>query len=204
MFKFRYLLLIVTALGVASCKNAPQPQPLPKIAFTRYVPFKLDVAYIDVIEEYKSSGKAPYVEQFFPTSPAQAMRTWVEDRIRTVGRDKFLQVVIKDASVKEVSLPRTQGIRGVFTRDQSQRYDARLEVEMRIYGDRSALSEASLHIAASRSATIGEDASPSARQKLFNRMTGELMEMVNAELEKNILSYFSNYIDYTPGDPATK
>lgn len=202
MSVFRSLCFVMAAIVVSSCSDAPPPPPRPKASFARYVPFKLNIAYIDVVEEYKSSGKPPYVEQFFPTSPAQAMRNWAEERIRTVGQSRYMQVLIKDASVKETPLPRTGGVKGVFTRDQAQRYDARLDVEMRIYGDKSALSEASLQVAASRSATIGEDASPAEREALFARMTADLMNMVNAELEKNILAYFSNYIDYTPGDPA--
>lgn len=202
MTLYRHLCLALAAVFLASCSDAPPPPPKPKPAFTRYAPFKLNIAYIDVVEEYKSSGRAPFVEQYFPTSPAQAMRTWVEDRIRTVGQSRYMQVLIKDASVKEAELPRTGGVKGIFTRDQAYRYDARLEVEMRIYGDKSALSEATLQVAASRSATIGEDASPADREALFAKMTADLMNMINAELEKNIFAYFSGYIDYNP-TPAT-
>lgn len=199
------LLLLPLLLLVSGCfDSTPMPEaPQFKVGFTRFPPFKLDVAFIDVVEEYRSSGKAPYVEQFFTVSPASAMRTWIEDRLQTVGQERYLQVVIKDASVKETRLQRTEGMKGVFTKEQSERYDARLEVEMRIYGSRSALSEANIHVTATRSATIREDASPVDRDRLFNRMTVELMEVMNAELEKNIYAYFGNYLDFSqPGEPA--
>lgn len=195
-------LLGMNLLAVNGCYDAPTPEPPKKIAFKKYAPFYLNVAYVNVTEEYKSSGTAPYVEQYFPTSPAQAMKNWVEERIRPIGKDRYLQVIIKDASVKEVQLPVTQGVKGLFTNDQSQRYDAKLEVEMRVYGSSSAMSEASLNIAATRSATIAENASADAREKLFQKITLDLMDEANAELERNILAYFGNYIDYNYAAPA--
>ncbi len=163
----------------------------------RYQPIYLDVANIEFVEEYKSPMRSPYVEHLIPYSPSEAMHIWVKDRLRTVGLDKTLQVIIKDASVIATELPKPDGITGFFTDSQDWRYDAKLDVEMRIYGE-GAMSEASIDVSATQSTTISEKASALPSAKPFSAsMIADLMESANAELEKNMFKYFSKYISYS-------
>lgn len=188
--------LLAAGLALAAC----QPTPLPaqeEISFKHYSPIDLDVATVDIVDEYRAPLAKPNVEHLFSTPPAEAIRIWIADRIRPVGGERRLEVIIRDASVIEVPLPRTEGIKGAFTKDQSERYDAKLEVEMRIYGARSALSEASIHVTATRGRTIAENASVAKREQLFDRITRELMDAMNAEMEKNIFAYFGNYLHFS-------
>lgn len=190
----KYLSIFVACL-LCACSTAQEmlrPQP---ISFTQYPLIQLNVANIEIKDEYTSPQQKPNVEHLMPVSPAEAMHGWVADRLRATGGSRTLQVIIRDASVKETELPRTEGVKGVFTNDQAYRYDARLDVEMRIYGDR-ALSEASLNTLGTRSETIPENASVLSRDKAFNTMIKKLMMDVNAELEKNIFTYFGRYLDY--------
>jgi len=191
--------LLVSLL--AGCTDVPQPQGSSSLSFTQTPPIELDVMRVDITEEYQPSLQPPHVEQFFPIPPMEAMKIWARDRIRPIGGDRTLEVIIKDASVVQKALPRTKGLEGVFTKDQADQYDVRLEVEMRIYGRQSALSESSIRVVATRSNTIGEDASVVDRDRLFSRMTRELMQTMDAELEKNILAYFGNYIHFSDSPP---
>jgi hypothetical protein len=181
----------------SACQPTAQMPNLAPPSFAQMTPINLDVANIEVIDEYTPPMKAPNVEQFFAVTPEEAVHLWVRDRLRAVGSARTLQVIVKDASVVEKSLPRTQGVKGAFTNDQAQQYDARLEVEMRIYSDR-AISDASINVVATRTRTIAENASVAEREKLFHDMLNELMASLNAELEKNIYQYFGNYISYAP------
>lgn len=196
MLKLMRLFLLLPMLMLASCQDVQVAQPKP-LRFTQFPPIAMNVGTVNVVEEYRSSLQHPFVEHEFRTSPAEAMRVWVKDRIRTKGGTKRLEVIIKDASVKTDALPRTPGFRGMYTIDQKERYDARLEVEFRIYGDR-ALSEASVNVVATRSDTAAENFSPADRDALYDRMVHDLMALMNAELEKNFQMYFSQYIDYSP------
>ncbi len=191
----KFLLILPLILFTAACQQ-PAPKPRP-ISFTQYPPIALNVSHVKVSEAYNSPMKRPHVEHFLPTSPAEAMDIWVKDRMRAVGGTRTLEVIIKDASVVEEGLPRTGGFKGVYTVDQAERYAARLEVEMRIYGD-SAMSEASINIVATRSDTAAENFSAAKRDEMWDRMVRDLMAVANAELERNIHQYFSNYIRYTP------
>lgn len=197
MRRILHLLMVVPLLTLAAC-NPPVVTRSKPISFAQYQPIALNVGSIQIVEEYHSPGHAPNVEQMFRTTPAEAMRQWVKDRIRARGGTRVLQVIIKDASVMQEDLPRTGGYQGVFTKDQSERYNARLEVEMRIYGEQGAMSEASISAVATRSDTAGEDYSAAKRDALFDRMLRDLMGLMNAELERNIQQYFANYIAYTP------
>ena len=178
--------LCLLTLLLCGCYNAPPPPPLPQaleINFRRYQPIYLNVTSIEIVDEYKSPMRAPNVEHLMPYSPAEAMHIWTRDRLRSVGADKTMQVIVKDASVVAVDLPKPGGVEGAITISQDKRYDAKLSIEMRIYGG-GAMSEANIDVTATRSVTIPENASVAKREAVFRKLTYDLMDMMNAELEK--------------------
>lgn len=180
---------------LSACQNPPEVSKYTAPRFTQAQPFGIDVASMEVIAEYQSPMQKPHVEHLFPVTPADSVRIWAKDRLRTVGGEGRLEVIIKDASVKEVELPRTQGIKGAFTKDQSERYDARVEVQLRIYRG-SGVSVADVEATATRSQTIAENASPAERDRLFWEMNNQLMKDLDRELDRNISRYFTSYLQY--------
>ena len=181
---------------LCACQHPGPPAPS-EPNFTRYQPIYIDVASIDLVEEYESPMQPPNVEHLIPYSPADAMKIWIKDRLRAVGSDKNLQIMIKDASV--ISTP-LQSPDALFpSLNHINRYDAKLTIEMRIYGSSDALSLANIDVTATRSVNIAEKASLAERKAAFNKMIFDLMESANAELEKNIYKYFGNYIHYSHG-----
>ena len=189
--------MAASGLLLASCSDDKPSGPLvpASMSFTRYQPIYLDVANIDIVEEYKSPMQEPNVEHLLPYSPAEAMRQWVKDRIRSVGLSNTLQVIIKDASVVGVELPVKDSLTGYFSPGPDRRYDARLEVELRIYSS-GAMSEANVVVVATQSNTISKAASVAERKAAFMGMLTQLMEPTNAELEKQIFKYFTRFIIY--------
>lgn len=197
MRRLHSLIAAVFILALTGCQEPPNVPRGDQLSFSQYQPFKMNVASIEFVDEYRSSGQKPNVELQFPTPPAEAMKIWVRDRVKAIGSENTMQVIIKDAGVKETALPRTEGLKGVFTNDQAFRYDARLAVEIRIYSASSALSTASVSAAATRMATLPENASVVKRDALFNDMTRGLMDHLNAELERGFNTYFTDYISYS-------
>ena len=179
-------------LAAASCQTAPAPPALPEMNFTRYQPIHLDIANVDIIDEYKSPGHEPYVEHLVSVSPAEAMHNWVRDRLKASGSDKSLQVIIKDASIVSHKPENPNTVLGPAP---NRRYDARLEVELRVYGT-DAMSEASVKVVSTQTITLSDSASLDQRKRVFYRMVYDLMESANAELEKQIFTYFHRYIMY--------
>lgn len=176
--------------------NAPLPVVFAPLNFAERSPIYLDVASIDVRNNYSAPQRPPNVEHLFPVVPEQAMAGWVSARLNAVGRDKTLLVEITDASVVQETLPTTPGLGGLFKVEQEYKYTANAAMQMKIYGDR-AVSLASVEVRATRHATAGEGLTLIERDQLYYDLTRALMEDLNAELEKNIQLYFSNYIHYT-------
>lgn len=191
------LLGLVCAVALGGCSESHREGPLvpADISFKQYQPIYLDVANVDFVEEYKSPMKEPFIEHLLPISPAEATRAWVRDRVRSVGLNNTMQVIIKDARVVAVDLPQKDSLTGYFSADANRRYDARLEVEMRIYAN-GAMSDASVTVVSTQSNTISQKATLQERKMAFAGMTRQLMESANAELEKQIFKYFPKYIMY--------
>ncbi len=185
-------LLTCAALTLANCGSKPAPIPR-EVNFKRYQPIMLNVGKIDFIEEYKSPMRDPNVDHLMPVTPTEAMKKWTDDRLRVAGMNKALQVIVKDASVIATPLPKPGGLQGVVSMGNDRKYDAILNVEMRIYGD-GAMSEASIEVTATQSITISETATLNERDAMYRRMVFNLMETINAQLEKNMFQYFGNYI----------
>jgi len=71
-------------------------------------------------------------------------------------------------------------------------YDGRVEVEMRIYGGSSTISEASMNAVATRSDTLPASATLAERRALFDRMTNELMNVLNSQRRTAVLDTVRN------------
>lgn len=188
-------MLVAACLTLSQCGGSKPPAPPRDMNFKRFQPIMLNVGKIDIIEEYRSPMREPYVEHLLPVTPTEAMRKWTEDRLRVAGMDKTLQVIIKEASVTSSALPKPEGMKGMVSLGNDRRYDAKLTVEMRVYGD-GAMSEASIEVSADQMVTIPESASLAERDAAFRRMIFDMMETMNATLEKNIYQYFGNHIVY--------
>jgi hypothetical protein len=183
-------LIFATTLLAACSKDVVEYKPL---SFTHFQPIYMAVSSIEVVDDYKSPQRPPYIEHLIPYSPAEALRLWVRDRMRTAGGNKTMQIIVRDGRVTATD---TQSGSGIGFSSSMRRYDARLEVEMRIYGD-GVISEASVFVNGTRSMTISAGASDSERNKAFRKMIGDLMDEFNAEMEKNLFQYMGKYISFT-------
>lgn len=187
------------ALALAALIAAVPPAPVaaqdPKFAELTYAHLPrlaMDCARVEVVQEFKSSGEKPNVEHLFPVPPAAAVARWAHDRLNPTGRFRLCRVVVKDAGVVEVALPKTGGIKGWFTTDQSERYDATVEavVEIRTDTGRNAFATARVK----RSQTVEDGTSPNKRREIWYAMTEKLMADLDKELERSMRQYLGAYL----------
>jgi len=188
------LFLLPLLLTMFACDSAPPPGP--SLNFKRFQPIYINVSGIEVVEEYRSPNRYPNVEHEMPYSPADAMQIWVKDRLRTSGGNKTMQVVIKDASVVAQGPAPDGGFLSTFGLGTQRPYDARLEVELRIYGEAS-LSEASINVVATRSMTMSDGSSLAARDAAYRNLIHDMMTLLNAEMEKNIFLHLGAYVNFS-------
>jgi hypothetical protein len=181
-------------LALAGEGDCSPPRPaFPDIRFTAKPPLRIDAAGVDIVRVFRPSLQAPQVEHLFPVTPERAMENWALDRLQPVGTSRRVRVRIIDASVKEIELPRTSGVRGAFTTDQAQRYDANAEMTVDLMGERG-FPERSVSAKASRSRSVPENITPNDREQVWYELTEALMADLDAELERQIRANFGFYL----------
>ncbi|MEP4380042.1 MAG: hypothetical protein ABJ215_18280 [Alphaproteobacteria bacterium] len=192
-FDRRTALAGLSGLLLAGC-TAPSPAPrYPELTFTHLPPIRLDAASLEIVEAFKSPFAAPNVEHLMPVSPAAAMRRWAQDRLKPVGKGGRIVFTIADAGVTETTLAPTPGVRGVVTKDQSERYDAKLIVSISVdVGDNRRRGEVGAE--AMRSRTVVEGISLNEREKIWFEMTEGLVMDMDGELETAIRSFLQLFL----------
>ena len=183
--------IFAATLALAACEFAADSPKYPELSFTHLPQIRLDVAQIEVVNEYVAPSKPPNVEHLFPTAPSVVAERWGRDRLRAVGATGKARVVVRRASVVEVPLKRTTGIRGALTTDQSERYDA--DVEMAVELEKDA-SKVTVSARARRSRTVPEDITLNDREKEWFMMNEGIMNDLNASLETEIRKGMAKFI----------
>ena len=176
-----------------ACETAVTPQQFSDLRYTHLPTISLAVAGIEVVNQYQSSTKKPHVEGEFPVLPVMVAGNWLRDRLSAVGGSDVIRATVTKASVVEVPLKKSSGIRGAFTRDQSERYDATLALKIDILDSRGNLL-GTISSQAKRSQTVSEDLSLAEREQVWFRMTEAMMNDLNSSLEKQIRQHFRRWL----------
>ncbi|MBN8530681.1 MAG: hypothetical protein J0L97_02310 [Alphaproteobacteria bacterium] len=186
-----FISFIGVSLLLSGCASTPPSPPPGDIRFTDKPEIRLNVASVEVEQSFRPSRNAHSVTNL-RVSPAQALRNWVEDRLHASGSKNTLKVEIRDASVTSRALPREGGFAANFKVQQAEEVKARLEVTLRLYtGD--TMASATVDAMATQSSTIPENASVLKREEIFHALVTDLMEKMDAELERGIGQYMAPY-----------
>jgi hypothetical protein len=121
-----------------------------------------------------------------------SVERWARERLRPVGAGGVARVVIKQASVVEVPLQRTTGVRGALTTDQTERYDGVMEVEVEVTqsdGRRGLVASRT-----TRSRTVPENVSLHERETVWYQMTEVMMREIDASLERQMREHLGAFI----------
>lgn len=185
------LFAAVVALALlAGCETPPPPSGFPQLSYVHLPPIKLDVAEVKIISEYRSPGVAPNVEHLFPVKPLDAAERWSRERLKPVGRTGLARVTIRRASVVEVPLSRSTGLRAILTTDQTERYDGVIEIAIAIL-DGAGRQIGAVVSRAQRSKSVPEDISLYDREQTWFDMVEAMMNDINASLEAQIKRYLA-------------
>lgn len=174
------LLALVLALPLAACDMQMPGETHPPIMFSGTPPLELDVARIEVIEQFKPPLTAPHVEHLAPLPPAHALRNWARDRMQAKGAGGVAKFTIVDASVTQEPLEKTAGLKGLVTTDQASRLRVLLKgrIDVDAPGGQG-FAEAS----ASRSKTVPEDMSVAERDAALHSLIAATAKDLDAKLE---------------------
>ena len=192
----RFTLLAVALVGglaLSACTTPPPQNRFPEITFRHLPQIKLDVREVTVEDEYRSPGTSPNVEHLFPVRPAMAAAAWGRDRLVEAGPARRLSYIVREASAVEAELKTKEGLSGVLTVDQSERYDLRIVVEMQIIGD-DGRTEGTANAQVERSFTVAEDIKLGEREKAWFKMTEDAIKELDVQLEKTVKTVFFKYV----------
>jgi len=185
--------ILAVVFLLTGCATEVQKPGFSQISVAHLQPISLNVARIEVENRYVSPATRPNVEHEFPVSPAAVASNWGRDRLRAVGQSGVARVVVRRASVVEVPLKRTTGVTGAFTRDQSERYDAIIDmmVELR---DADGNVRVTAESTAKRSRSVSENVSLIEREKIWFEMTETMMSDLNTALENQVRIHMKEWI----------
>ncbi len=191
--RIRWLLSVLTvAAGLSACQTSG-PGTLPDLTFAHLDPIGLAVGEVRVLQKHSPATADPFVDHLFAIPPAIAANRWGRDRLKAQGGAGRAIFTILEGPVREHRLKATLGVRGVFTKDQTERYEARLSAKLEIF-DGHGLSVGNATATVTRIRTIAEDVTLNERERLWFDMTEVMMRDFNAEMEKQIRTHLGSWL----------
>jgi hypothetical protein len=95
----RSVLLMLLVAGCAGEPEAPAPQTFAPLDFSYLLPLRLNVATLDVRQNFVPSGVPPDLSGQDPIPPVAALRLMAEQRLKPIGTSGRAVFVINDASL---------------------------------------------------------------------------------------------------------
>jgi len=120
MKKSIVFIYLSAALLLSGCTGAPPASTPPDLTFANLAPITLDVAAIEVRDDYKPPLHAPNIEHTFPTPPYVAAGNLLKKQLVAGGSENVLRVIIEDASVVREELPVTRGFMDALLQEPSE------------------------------------------------------------------------------------
>jgi len=182
---------LLLGLPLGACETPVEGRNFPQISFSHQAPIRLDVAQLEVEKPQPRPMSPENIEHELPVSPEAAAERWARERLKPVGNRGVVVVSIEEASFTETKLKRTGGIKGVFTTDQAESYDAKLRMSVKISDLRG---EGVARATASRRQSVREDITLAQREKIWFKMVEGLIRDLDKELEKQIRAYLGQFI----------
>ena len=182
--------LLAMALALAACSTPPHRQEFPEITFQHLQPFRLDVAQVRIVEAYQPDPGNDVGNQF-PEAPMKVARQWAEDRLVAAGSQGEAVYTIALAKALDTPLRRSQGMSAMTHKDQSDRYDLWITVNLEV---RSGGRSGTVTAQAARSQTVIEDMTLNQREGVLFNLLDVTMKDVNAQMEKLVPQYLGGFL----------
>jgi hypothetical protein len=190
----RRRLAVILCLGsLAACDTTPPPPVFPDLRFSDRPPINLAVSSIEFRTTFQPQFHPPFVEHLFPESPQRAIDTWARDRLHAVGGNGVARFTLLDADVTETELPRTGGLKGEFTTQAAERYDATVSGRLDILNERGFPARTAT-ATVKRSQTVLEGVTPNERDQVWYDMTRTLARDFDQQMDAQIRENFGTYL----------
>lgn len=185
-----YCVMMLAPL-VAACETAVPARTFPEISFAHQPPINLDVASVEVENKPETPSASGAGVHELPVTLSSVAERWARERLKPVGTRGTAIVRVEKASVIEEKLKKTEGIRGAFVTDQTERYIGEMQMSITIADDRG---QATARAEARRARSIAEDASLADREKLWFELVETVARETDKVFEEQIRAYLTSYL----------
>lgn len=188
----RLSLILAMAFTAASCATEPPPQ-FPELRYTHLPQIGLDVAEIRIVDNTAGGTDANRVENRMPVAPKVALTNWAKDRLRADGVSGVAVFTIEEASVVEAKLKQSGGLKGVFTKEQAERYDAKVAATLKLEGV-PRVTQAFAQAQVTHSQTVREDATLNDRDQAWFDLTETVMKDFDPAMSNSIRQHLGQFV----------
>jgi hypothetical protein len=191
--KVRIACVAALAVALAGCSMPPTKQSFPALTYTHKGQFTFNVANVEVVSTYVPPMQEPNVDHLAPAQPAAVMMQWGHDRLRAGGGSGTVKMTVTDGRILDTPLPIEGGIRGAFTRQQSDRFTAYVSAEIVVTDGRGA-QVGFVRANAERSHTIAEGTPPAERDKVLFELTEQVVNDMDQRLDAAIRESLQRFL----------
>ncbi|HVM83013.1 MAG TPA: hypothetical protein VMW18_03930 [Candidatus Binatia bacterium] len=182
--------VIAAAFLLSACNTPPERQTFPEITFEHLAPIRLDVAHVEIVNTYQPDPGTDIGSQY-PELPSKVAMRWAQDRLQAIGSQGQATYTVTVAKALDTPLPRSEGFAAMTHKDQSDRYDLAITVNLEVQagGKSGAITAQGV-----RSQTVGEDMTLNQREAVLFGLLDLTMKDVNAQMEKLIPQYLGGFV----------
>lgn len=184
---------LALAIAASACNTPPPQTEFPEITYKHRPAIHFAVKEVVVERDYTPPFDKPNVDHLMPNPPVVLAIRWAQDRLVPQGQVDRLVFRVVDASVVETEIESESGLQEMFTVSQSERYNARLAVEVELVED-DGFTRSIVKAEAERSVTLAEDASLREREQAWFKLAEMVMNDLDAELEKSLYRHMATHI----------
>ena len=188
----RQALAMMILLTLGGCATESPFAEFADITFRHMPTINLRVVDIQIENKVARNVLAPHVGHKFPVTPGDALRRWGEDRLRPAGSKGTARFTILEADAIEERFKIDDGIRATFTKEQSENYLVTVSASLEVL-DENGIRRAFIKAKAEPRQTVAEDITLTGRRKIWFAITERLMAEFNAEMERNIQRYMTEF-----------
>jgi len=166
----------------------------PVVRFADATSLSTDATSLSMYVENRPPREYPHVMYRAPFTYEQAARAWADAHFSLSGNSvNSLRITLKDGDITEKLLPRTRGIKGLFTKDQAAQYDAHLDIEVANV-DPNGKVLASTDAKAWQAQTVTEGATEEDKRGIWADMIKTTFDNLDAELQPRIRTSLAGYV----------
>lgn len=158
--------------------------PPPEFSFDKHPPIALHANDVVVKESYEPPLSAPNVEHQFKAFPAQIIRDWAQNRVRTNGQNGTLTLDIIEASVVEENLDVKKSFMNSLRDNYDRKLVGRLRVRMSYKGPRG---NTWIEVEEGSAWRLPESSTMQYREQIYNVVLIEMSEKIDSALQAHLV-----------------